>query len=160
MSKPTESARRVEAIGTFQCAGPLTHPFNSAAAPPKLTLVQGLNAMSSLAGRTILVVEDEVLIALDLVKSIEEAGARTIVAHTAKAGIAFVQCEDISAAIVDHQLGDEDSANLCECLTAASIPFVIYSGYPDRPAAWSNAPFLHKPTPGKEMVVTIAGVLR
>ena len=100
------------------------------------------------------------LIALDLMKSIEEAGARAIVAHTAKAGIACLQSEEISAAVVDHLLGDEDSANLCECLTAASIPFVIYSGHSDRPDAWSNAPFLQKPTPGKEMVATIAGVLR
>jgi DNA-binding NtrC family response regulator len=121
------------------CAGPLTHPFNSAAAPPKLTLVQGLNAMSSLAGRTILVVEDEVLIALDLVQSIKEAGARAILVNTAKVGINFLELSTISAADIDHQVGDEDSANLCEHLTAASIPFEIYSGYPDRPNAWPNA---------------------
>ena len=93
-------------------------------------------------------------------KSIEEAGARAIVAHTAKAGIASYSLKKFQQPLSDHLLGDEDSANLCECLTAASIPFVIYSGYSDRPDAWSNAPFLQKPTPGKEMVATIAGVLR
>ena len=116
--------------------------------------------MNSLSGRTILVVEDEVLIAIDLVKSIEDAGARAIVVNTAKAGIDFVELSTISAAVVDHQLGDEDSASLCEHLTAASIPFVIYSGYPDRPNALPNAPFLQKPTPSKEMVAAIAGLLR
>ena len=89
-------------------------------------------------------------------KSIEEAGARTIVVNTAKVGISFVGLSTISAAVIDHQLGDEDRAKLCECLAAASVPFVIYSGYPDRP----NAPFLQKPTSGKEMVATIAGLLR
>ena len=116
--------------------------------------------MSSLAGRTILVVEGEALIALDLVKSIEEAGAHAVVAHTAKDGIAFAQSAEISAAVVDHQLGDDDSKILCERLTAASIPFVIYSGYPNRPDTWPTASFLRKPTPGKELVATIAGVLR
>ena len=116
--------------------------------------------MNSLAGRTILVVEDEVLIALDLVKSIEEAGARAIVVNTAKVGINFVELSTISAAVIDHQLGDDDRTNLCERLTAASIPFVIYSSYPDPPDAWPNALFLQKPTPGKEMVATIARLLR
>jgi DNA-binding response OmpR family regulator len=64
--------------------------------------------MSSLAGRTILVVEDEVLIALDLVKSIEEAGARAIVVNTAKVGLNFVELLAISAAVIDYQLGDND----------------------------------------------------
>ena len=116
--------------------------------------------MSSLAGRTILVVEDEVLIALDLVKSIEDAGARAVVVNTAKVGLNFVELSTISAAVIDYRLGDDDFTNLCERLTAASIPFVIYSGYPDPRDAWPNAPFLQKPTPGKEMVATIAGVLR
>ena len=116
--------------------------------------------MSSLAGRTILVVEDEVLIALDLMKSIEEAGARAIVVNTAKVGLTFVELSAIASAVIDYQLGDNDRTNLCDRLTAASIPFVIYSSFPDPPDAWPNVPFLQKPTPGKEMVATIASLLR
>jgi DNA-binding response OmpR family regulator len=116
--------------------------------------------MKSLAGHTILVVEDEVLIAIDLVKSIEDAGARAVVVNTAKAGIDFVELSTISAAVVDYRLGDDNSTKLCEHLAAASIPFVIYSGYPDRPDEWPNAPFLQKPIPGKEMVAAIVGILR
>jgi len=43
--------------------------------------------MSSLAGRTILVVEDEALIALDLVKSIEEAGRTPLSPTPRKTGL-------------------------------------------------------------------------
>jgi DNA-binding NtrC family response regulator len=114
--------------------------------------------MTKFAGRTILVVEDEV-IALDLVKSIEDAGGRAVAASTAKAGLALIQSTGISAAVVDRKLGDEDSANLCERLSAAEIPFVIYTGYPDASNAWPHAPFLSKPTRPQDILAAIARVL-
>jgi DNA-binding NtrC family response regulator len=115
--------------------------------------------MSKFAGRTILVVEDEALIALDLIKSIEDAGGHAVAASTAKVGLALIQSARISAAVVDRKLGDEDSANLCERLTAAEIPFIIYTGYSDASNEWPHAPFLSKPTRPQEILATIARVL-
>jgi CheY-like chemotaxis protein len=59
-----------------------------------------------LIGRTILVIEDEPLIALDIRQAFEDAGATVVMARTLAAALVEAEDTSISAAIVDHALGD------------------------------------------------------
>jgi len=77
-----------------------------------------------LVGRSILIVEDEPLIALDIRRSFEAAGARVVVMRTLQTALAAVEDPDLSAAILDHALGKDDSSQLCERLKERDIPFV------------------------------------
>lgn len=114
----------------------------------------------SLVGRLILIVEDEPLIALDIRRSFEAAGARVVVMRTLETALAAVEDPDLSAAILDHMLGKDDSSQLCERLKERDIPFVIHSGYSSLEGACSDGVEIDKPTPPQLLVTTIAGLLR
>ena len=80
----------------------------------------------SLFGQTILIVEDEPLIAQDVAYNFEHAGANVVIVHSCSAAIQAVQDNKFSAAILDGMIGD---AELHQRLMAAGIPYMVYSGY-------------------------------
>ena len=63
----------------------------------------------SLTGRLILIAEDEPLIALEIVQGFEDEGATVIIARTLDDALCGVEDPALSAAILDHGLGDGDS---------------------------------------------------
>jgi DNA-binding response OmpR family regulator len=69
---------------------------------------------TSLAGRSILIAEDEPLIALGIADAFTNAGARVVQVRSVKAALVAVEDPTISAAIIDHALSDGDSSTLCE----------------------------------------------
>jgi CheY-like chemotaxis protein len=83
-----------------------------------------------LSGLSVLIVEDEFLIAIEAQQIVEDAGAA--VAHpvnsvdAARAFLATGSCVDV--AILDMRLGNEDGRALMNDLTDKAIPFVIASG--------------------------------
>lgn len=54
-----------------------------------------------LSGRAILIIEDEVLVALDIQQALEEQGAETTTARTVAAALLAIEDPILSAAIVD-----------------------------------------------------------
>ena len=104
---------------------------------------------AALEGRTVLILEDESLIVLDLRLALEEGGARTLA--SANLEQAFLQLERTRphAAVLDVTLGD---GRTCEPLglrlNALGIPFLLYTGDADRHRALVErlgAPVLLKP---------------
>jgi DNA-binding response OmpR family regulator len=59
-----------------------------------------------LDGRVILVVEDEPLVALDVVKALRAAGARVLCAGYLESGLCTTEHPELSAAVIDLHLGD------------------------------------------------------
>src|SRR5689334_15022556 len=80
----------------------------------------------SLSGRSILLVEDERLIAMDVASSLSDAGASVTMANTLKEALEIVRRQRFSCAVVDHSLRDGDSDPLCQELAAQGMPFVVY----------------------------------
>jgi DNA-binding NarL/FixJ family response regulator len=76
----------------------------------------------SLSGRTILVVEDEPLVALDVAETIKGAGASVLLSHTLKDGLRLAEHADLSAAVVDFGLSDGEANELCERLNRRGVP--------------------------------------
>jgi DNA-binding response OmpR family regulator len=79
----------------------------------------------ALTGCSILVVEDEPLIALDLRKSFESAGAHVFAATQLEHALQLAGHPDLSAAVLDYRLGQRDSAAICSLLEERGIPFVF-----------------------------------
>ena len=75
-------------------------------------------------GRSILVVEDEILIAMDMVSALEEAGAHTTMTTTVRHALILVEHDGLSGAIMDHALSDGDSTALCARLKERGIPYI------------------------------------
>jgi DNA-binding NtrC family response regulator len=100
----------------------------------------------SLCGRTILVVEDEPLVALDVAETIKGAGASVLLTHTLKDGLRLAEQADVSAAVVDFGLIDGEASELCQRLNGRGVP---YSGYGHVDEACRGGLVLPKPaTPG------------
>ena len=100
---------------------------------------------ASLAGRHILVVEDEYFIAAELSRSLEDMGAIVVgpVATSDKA-IAIVEAADtpIDGAVLDINLEGMPAYVVAETLARRAIPFVFATGYD---AAAIDARFQHVP---------------
>ena len=112
-----------------------------------------------LVGRVILVIEDEPLIALDIQQAFEDAGAKTVSARTISAALLAIEAPGLSAAIVDHALGDGDSSELCQRLKERKVPFVTYSGFAHLEGACAGAQHVNKPASPAVLVATVTGLL-
>ena len=89
-----------------------------------------------LSGRRILLVEDELLLAMDVQMALEEAGADVIgpIGSLAE-GLALLDREEVfDIAILDIDLHGEDVFPLAERLEARGVPFLFHTGHGDREA--------------------------
>lgn len=97
----------------------------------------------------ILIVEDEMLVALELITTLEEAGLTVIgPAATLEAAMEQLDRHRFSLAILDVNLGrGESSAPLAERLQSLGIPFFVTTGYASdqRPAVFQGVPSFLKP---------------
>lgn len=87
------------------------------------------------AGLSVLVIEDEVLIAMLLEDMLEEAGC-TLVGPFASVSQAMAALPDAAfdVALVDMTLSDGTSAPVIDHLSARAVPFAVMSGQaPDAP---------------------------
>ena len=99
----------------------------------------------ALRGRSILVVENELLIAMDIVQALERAGANATVTTTARHALILIEHDGLSGAIMDHGLNDGDSTRVCARLKERGIPYLSYSGYDPVRGAGPDAPHIAKP---------------
>ena len=114
----------------------------------------------TLQGRSILIVEDNALITMDLTMALEDAGADLTSTNTLKHALILVEHDGLSAAILDHALGDGDSSLLCKRLKERGIPFVIYSGYPKSKDAPEDQVYLSKPASHQVVVAAMDGLIQ
>lgn len=117
---------------------------------------------ASLAGCSILICEDESLIALGIADAFSHAGARVLKARSL--ADALIAIEEVpSAVILDHALTDGESSQLRECLKGRNIPYVLHSGYGTREHGWvadDKAVCVPKPASPQHLVTTVEGLLR
>lgn len=120
-----------------------------------------LSGRSSLWGCSILIVEDEPLIALDLHAALSAAGAGIIAATDATEALRLISRNEISAAVIDVKLGDRDLLKVCQALFHHRVPFLFHTGYAeaDLVKAWPEVPVLVKPAWPHEIVACIADLV-
>jgi DNA-binding response OmpR family regulator len=105
----------------------------------------------ALTGHTILVVEDEPLIALDIVEGLTAPGASVHTAHNLQDGLRLAARPDLSAAIVDFGLQEGEGSALCEQLNARRVPFILHTGYAHTGAACESGIIVPKPATQQEV---------
>jgi DNA-binding response OmpR family regulator len=98
-----------------------------------------------LRGLSILVVENELLIAMDICSALESAGANATMTTTARHAMILADHDGLAGAIMDHGLTDGDSIAVCARLKKRGIPYISYSGYTSVAGADPDAPFISKP---------------
>jgi DNA-binding response OmpR family regulator len=120
-----------------------------------------VGSFNPLFGRSVLIIEDEPLIALELHDALQKAGASILAATTVKDALALIAHAQICAAIVDVKLGGEDCSSVCATLAKRSIPFMFYTGYSSAAAlsTWPHAPAIDKPAEDRTLIDTIIQLL-
>jgi PAS domain S-box-containing protein len=100
------------------------------------------------AGRRVLVVEDEPLIASRIESILFNAGFDVIgPAGNVRLALALIEHQGCDAAVLDVRLGDETSAPIAHRLIKSGTPFVVVSGYTraQLPTVFQTAPLIGKP---------------
>jgi DNA-binding response OmpR family regulator len=114
-------------------------------------MVQSLNDNNLLRGVRVLVVEDDVLLAMDLRETLADAGAIVVdVCQTLNEGMARANVEDFAIAVLDFSLGSETVSPLARRLVRRGLPFILYTGKSrSEPslAEWSDQQIVKKPAP-------------
>ncbi|GAB0117091.1 response regulator [Acidisoma sp. 7E03] len=116
----------------------------------------------SLAGRRILVVEDEYFVAMDASQALREVGAEVVgPCRTEQAAIRELEQGAPDGALVDVHLGPTPSFALAEALKNRGIPFVFITGFdPDRiPGRFAGVDRLSKPISPRKVIEALARVV-
>ncbi|MFA5900972.1 MAG: hypothetical protein WC829_17880 [Hyphomicrobium sp.] len=112
-------------------------------------------ARPSLEGRSILIIEDEPLIVMDITLAFEGTGAALTSTNALKQALILVEYDGLSGAILDHALGDGNSSQLYERLRERGIPFIVYSGYDLARDGGEGALYMSKPAADGALVAAM-----
>jgi DNA-binding response OmpR family regulator len=118
---------------------------------------------TALTGKRFLVVEDEPLIALDIVPVLERAGAEVAgPVGIVDEALFFVEKTKLDAALLDANLRGQSAVDIASALTRASVPFLFVTGY-DRealPPGFGKAPVLAKPFSQDQLIDAAVSLVR
>ena len=108
----------------------------------------------TLDGRSILVVEDEPLVVMNITQAFDGTGAELTTTNGLRHALILAEHEGLSGAILDHSLGNDDSSLLYARLKERGIPFMIYSGFDSVGGVSEGAVHVSKPAaPGMLVAV-------
>ena len=110
----------------------------------------------------ILIVEDEMLIALDIERMLVELGHNIVALHTRiPAALAAAGRDQIDFAVLDINVAGNPSFPVARVLRARNVPFLFLSGYGARGLidGFTDAPVLTKPFSQSDLGLMVKSVL-
>ena len=116
---------------------------------------------ATLCGRSILVIEEEPIVALQLEDRFYQAGATVLGAGKLREALHLAEYPALSAAVVNLKLGDDKTTAVCDRLSSLGVPFMFYTRYDatDARQTWPGAPVVSKADDSRLVVRTVAEML-
>ena len=115
-----------------------------------------------LTGKTVLLVEDSMIIALDSEDALRALGAeQVLVASSVNQARNLIEDESIDVAVLDFNLGIETSLPVAEALGVRDIPFVFATGYGDGidlPERFAKTGVVKKPYNADDLAAAFQGL--
>jgi DNA-binding response OmpR family regulator len=111
--------------------------------------------LSALRGLRLLIVEDEPLIAMELVEECERIGAFVVgPATSVEAALDLIAAGPVDAAILDVEVQRKHVFPVAARLTESRVPFMLTSGHDAAalPACYSDAAYCAKPAPATDVL--------
>jgi len=118
-----------------------------------------MGSATLMRGSSILVVEDEPLIKLELTELFESAGAQVIAVSTCQQGLTAIGRHQVSAALLDYVLWEGNVAPLCRRLAERRVPFMFYTGYLDLERSYPRSIIIQKPAAADVLLAAMAGLM-
>lgn len=112
--------------------------------------------------KTVLVLEDEPLIAMSIVDELENAGFSVATAMSCEEATSWLDANSPDAVVVDIVLRDGESCSVVSRLVDARIPFVVHSGDPADTHAgtpYETGLWVSKPSAGSDIVQALESLL-
>jgi len=119
-------------------------------------------APTLLKGRNVLLVEDNMIIAMDGEDALRDLGAEVITAASVSRAREAIANHAVDLAVLDFNLGNETSLPVAELLAEKGISFLFATGYGDGlelPDRFDDVTLLKKPYSGATLAQAIAPVL-
>ena len=148
---PSDIRKAVNEESQMTNSAPAARPV---AEPAKLT--------APLKGLRFLVVEDESLIAMDLVDVLGNFGADLAKpVYTQKACLELLEASSFDCALLDANLHGRSVDDIAAALTRRKIPFVFVTGYgrSGLPTAFQQAPVLSKPVSEEQLLEAVTALV-
>jgi CheY-like chemotaxis protein len=112
-----------------------------------------------LSGRRILVVEDEMLIVMMVEGILEDLGCWSVTsAATVKKAVSLIESEFFDAAMLDMNLGGDDSSSVADALSKSGVPFIYCTGN-DGPESLHHHIVLNKPFRETDLTTALTQLL-
>ncbi|MEJ7932971.1 HWE histidine kinase domain-containing protein [Sphingobium sp. AN558] len=111
-----------------------------------------------LGGRVVLLVEDNMIIAMDGEDALRDIGAEVLTAASVGRALEAIALHRVDLAVLDFNLGNESSLPVADMLVERGIPFLFATGYGDGlelPTRFRDIILVKKPYSG----ATLAGAL-
>ncbi|MBO9670249.1 MAG: GAF domain-containing protein [Sphingobium sp.] len=118
-------------------------------------------ALKPLAGKTGVLLEDSMIIALDAEDALRLLGAQQVVVFaSARPALKYLETEAVDFAVLDFNLGIETSENVAVKLREAGVPFVFATGYGEGISSdrLAGAPVVTKPYGADELARAFASI--
>ena len=116
-----------------------------------------------LAGRRVLVVEDEMLVLMMIEDMLADLGCDSVAAAaTVDQALALIGGQNFDAALLDVNLNGKDSHSVADALAARGVPFAFSTGYSESSSKRErllDRPVLRKPFKYEELGEILARVL-
>ncbi|MFD1105226.1 HWE histidine kinase domain-containing protein [Sphingobium olei] len=118
-------------------------------------------AAGLLNGRTVLLVEDNMIIAMDGEDALRDLGAEVSTAASVGRAREALALTPVDLAVLDFNLGAETSLPIADLLAERGIPFIFATGYGDGldlPARFAHVTLVKKPYSGTTLAQALAPV--
>ena len=117
-----------------------------------------------LSEKAVLIVEDNVYLALDLSQAVEESNGHVVgPVGTVAEALALLEEEPIAAALLDSRLADRDITPVVMALAAKGVPFVIHTATalpPEVIRLHPNLPLLVEPLHADAIVTSLLAEIK
>jgi CheY-like chemotaxis protein len=119
--------------------------------------------ISALLGVRVLVVEDEMMVALFIEDTLRELGCDVIEpAHTITDARARIEDHEIDAAVLDINIAEDEVYPIADLLASRGVPFVFATGYAleSIQEEWRSRPIIRKPYHAEQLRAALENALR
>ena len=115
----------------------------------------------TLSGRTVLILEDEAIVAFALEDMLLDIGASVVLTSTIEQGFACADDPEIALAVLDVNVNGMKSYAFAEALQQRAVPIVFATGYgeAEHPPRFANAPTLTKPYTRQQLVQVVEALV-
>jgi CheY-like chemotaxis protein len=115
-----------------------------------------------LSNRKVLVVEDEMMIAMLIEDMLDEFGCKLVgPATSVPRALDLIDKENVEIAVLDLNLDGQDTYAIADVLQQKNVPFIFATGYGSRGLrqGYQNRPVLQKPFQARDLENALAEAL-